>query len=121
MTRVSLRGRPDLLRQTSAVERHRLELIIATARAFLAAGSLLAISLDPSGPNQYADVAFKFLVLYDIHSVVILAILRFGPPNGGRWGLPLHAIDLGWALVITFLTEGPSSPYFALFTFVLLS
>src|SRR6478672_10423044 len=114
MTMVSLGRRPDLLRGAGGPERHRLELMIATARTFLAAGSLLAISLDPTGPNQYADLAYKFLVLYDIHSVVVLALLRFGPLNGARVGALLHVIDLGWALGITFLTEGPSSPYFAL-------
>src|SRR6476469_8011845 len=121
MPMVSLAGRPDLLRVTGPGERHRLELIIATARAFLAAGALLAITLDPLGPNQYADLAFRLLVLYDIHSVVVLAILRFGPQSGPRFGTVVHAVDLCWALGITFLTEGPSSPYFALFTFVLLA
>src|SRR4051794_27419078 len=121
MPMVSLAGRPDLLRVTGPGERHRLELMIATARAFLAAGALLAITLDPIGPNRYANLAFRFLVLYDIHSIVVLGLLRFGKLNGARYGALLHAIDLGWALGITFLTEGPSSPYFALFVFVLLS
>ena len=118
---VSLAPRPDLLRTTSARERHRLELIIATARTFLAAGALLAISLEPSGPHQYAETAYKFLVLYDIHSFVVLVLIRFWRLSSPRFGALLHVIDIGWAVGITFLTEGPSSPYFALFVFVLLA
>jgi signal transduction histidine kinase len=114
-------ARPDLHGAIDEHERHRLELIIGTARAFLAGIALITISLDPSEPTRYADLAYNLLIFYDIHSAVILLLFRFGPIRAARLGPFLHAIDLAWAVAITFLTEGPNSSYFALFVFVLLA
>ena len=102
-------------------ERHRLELIIATARGFLAAVAMVAIHVDPSEPTRHAHVAYQLLVLYDLHSFAVLLLLRFGPVWTARLAPGLHAIDLAWAVAITFLTEGPNSSFFALFVFVLLA
>src|SRR5918995_1711097 len=103
-------------------DRHRFELIIGTARVFLAATALLAIYLDPSEPSRYAHVAYILLLVYDLHgSCVLLLLLRLGPSAPPVLGVVLHGIDLLWAVSITFLTEGPNSPFFPLFIFVLLA
>jgi signal transduction histidine kinase len=117
----SLSGRPNLFGATDERERHRLELIIAIARGLLSATALLAVYLDPSEPTRYAEVAYNLLVFYELHSAAVLLLLRFGPTSTARLGPVLHAIDLAWAVSITFLTEGPNSSFFALFVFVLLS
>lgn len=112
---------PSLYGAIDEHEQNRLELIIATARGFLAALALLAIHLDPTEPTRYAELAFNLLVLYDLHSFAVLLLLRFGPIRTARLGPLFHAIDLAWAVTITFLTEGPNSSFFALFVFVLLA
>lgn len=114
-------NRPNLYGAVDQHEQHRLELMIATARGFLAAVALLAITLDPSEPTRYAEFAYNLLLFYDLHSFAVLLLLKFGPISTARLGPFLHAIDLGWAVSITFLTEGPNSSYFALFVFVLLA
>ena len=118
---LGLTTRPHLHAAMDERERHRLELIIATARAFLAGITLLAVSIDPSESSRYAAIAYKLLVFYDIHSAAVLVLFRFGPIGAARLGPLLHAIDLAWAVGITFLTEGPNSSNFALFVFVLLA
>jgi signal transduction histidine kinase len=113
--------RPHLHGALDQRERHRLELIIAIGRVFLAAVALVAVTLDPSEPTRYAGLAQVLLVFYDLHGAAVLLLLRFGSTNTVRLSPLLHAIDLVWAVGITFLTEGPNSPFFALFVFVLLA
>jgi signal transduction histidine kinase len=116
----SASARLNLYGAIDDAERHRLELIIATARGFLAAIALIAMTVDPSEPTRYAEFAYNLLLFYDIHSFAVLLLLKFGPTSTARLGPVLHAIDLAWAVSITFLTEGPNSSFFALFVFVLL-
>jgi signal transduction histidine kinase len=121
MTMSFFASKPNLYGAPDERERHRLELMIATARGFLAAVAMLAITVDPSEPTRYAEFAYDLLLFYDLHSFAVLLLLKFGPARTARLGPLLHAIDLGWAVSITFLTEGPNSSYFALFVFVLLA
>ncbi|HKY23340.1 MAG TPA: histidine kinase [Vicinamibacterales bacterium] len=118
---LGLARRPDLHGAIDEGEQHRLEYIIAIARAFLAGAALLATYLAPSEPTTYSSLAYSLLVFYDIYAAILLLLFRFGPLSAARLGLLLHTIDLVWAVSLTFLTEGPNSPFFALFVFVLLA
>jgi hypothetical protein len=94
----------------------------AEVRAYaLAAIALLAITVDPTEPTRYAEFAYNLLLIYDLHSFAVLLLLKFWPDRAVRLGPLLHAIDLVWAVSVTFLTEGPNSSFFALFVFVLLA
>ena len=115
-------GRPRLYGAIAPREQHLFELIIGTARVFLAATALLAVYFDPSEPTVYAHLTSILLLLYDVHSVcVLLLLLRLGPGWPPVISVVLHGIDLLWAVSITFLTEGPNSPFFPMFIFVLLA
>jgi signal transduction histidine kinase len=116
-----LAGKPNLYGPIDQRERQRLELMIATARGFLAAIALIAITVDPTEPTRYAEFAYNLLLIYDLHSFTVLLLLKFRPASAVRLGPLLHAIDLAWAVSVTFLTEGPNSSFFALFVFVLLA
>lgn len=48
-------GRPD--------ETHRIEGVLASARAFLAVASLAAIWIDSTEPSRYAAVAYSLMLL----------------------------------------------------------
>jgi len=105
----------------SPQETHRRAQVIATARVFLAIVSLLAIYLDPTEPARYAALAYGLMIFYALFSVLALAVLR-------RWENPatlsravVHAVDLAWASCIILFTEGPNSPFFLFYTFVLLA
>ncbi|MDP2735262.1 MAG: hypothetical protein Q8P12_03575, partial [bacterium] len=99
----------------------RVERVVATARAFLAISSLIAIYLDATEPTQYARLAYASLLLYALHSLVILIVLRFQHETTPRFSLVLHSVDVLWPVYITLFTEGPNSPFFAFFIFVLLA
>lgn len=111
---VSVRG------STIPAERVRVERVLASGRAFLATASLVAIYFDPTQPPSHAGLTYGFLIAYIAHSLAVLTVLRDHWDVSPRLQLTIHAIDLFWAASITLLTEGPNSPFFVFFIFVLL-
>jgi signal transduction histidine kinase len=96
----------------------RLEKVLATARVLLATSSLAAIFVDPTEPSRYAGVAYGLLIFYAAYSLLILLLLqlrKWAP----RYTLLTHGIDMVWAAGICLFTEGPNSPFFLFFVFVL--
>jgi len=83
----------------------------------LAAGGLLAIYLDPTQPSQ-GDTGYLFIAAYLVFALVLLAIA--GRPLGARAAIASHACEMALVCLIISYTEGPSSPFFVYFTFVLL-
>jgi signal transduction histidine kinase len=71
--------------------------------------------------HPHAKLAAVFLLLYAIQSAAVWIALRFVRVCSATPGRILHALDFGWALALTFATAGPSSPFFVLFLFVILS
>ncbi|MBI4464359.1 MAG: hypothetical protein HY647_06605 [Acidobacteria bacterium] len=104
-----------------AGEALRAEQLLALGRTFLAVGSLVAIYLDPSEPTRYAPLAYTSLLLYVLYSVAVLFALRARQECSSRLSLVLHVIDLIWPAYLTTFTEGPNSPFFPFFFFVLLA
>ena len=94
---------------------------LAASRAVLALVSLLAVYLDPTEPTRFVRLAYVLLATYSIHSLLVVALLWRRPGLATRLGWPLHAIDVVWAAILTVISQGPSSPFFPLFVFVLLA
>jgi signal transduction histidine kinase len=105
----------------SAEEGVRIEQVLSTGRAVLAFCALVAIYLDPTEPTRYARLAYALLILYVLQSVAVLVWTRAGIEKVPRFPLIVHTLDIVWAAVITMLTEGPNSPFFMFFVFVLLA
>ena len=120
-----VRARPQRflhrLRVPESHEVQRTETVLATARAVLAIASLVAIYFDPTEPSRYARLAYFSLVIYVLHSLVILVLLRVRQEYKPRFSLVLHGVDIFWPAYITLFTEGPNSPFFLFFLFVLLA
>ncbi len=102
-------------------EAQRVERVLAAARAFLAVCSLAAIYLDPTEPARYATLAYSLLIAYALHSFVILILLRVRAEPGPAFRFVVHAADVAWPTVLTLFTEGPNSPFFVIYLFVLLA
>ncbi|MGH9805529.1 MAG: histidine kinase, partial [Candidatus Acidiferrales bacterium] len=99
----------------------RIERVLATARAILAGSALVAVYFDASNPARFAELAYFLLVLYLGQSVLVLGWLRIRA-DVPRWlMLSVHASDILWPAVITLFTQGPTSPFFVLFSFALLA
>jgi signal transduction histidine kinase len=99
----------------------RVERVLATGRGFLAVTALVAIYLDPTEPVRYSFLAYFLLLTYVVYSTAILAMLRAHSEWEPKLRLWIHAADILWPTLLMIFTEGPNSPFFLFFTFVLLS
>ena len=104
----------------SAAESFRVEYVIATARAVLAAASLLAITLDPTQPGRFSKLVYRLLLAYLLYSFSALLLLRTRHRVTHRYSQVVAGLDAGWAALISLFSAGPSSPFFLFFVFVLL-
>lgn len=94
---------------------------MATGRGFLAVTALVAIYLDPTEPSRFAFLAYFLLLTYVVYSTAVLAMLRTHAEWEPKLRMWIHAADILWPTVLMIFTEGPNSPFFLFFTFVLLS
>ena len=98
----------------------RRERLITAARLLLACVAALALTVDPSKPTEYAPLAYGvvlgyagYALLAAIHAWTADAFTRW-------WPMTTHVVDLISALVVVSITDGSTSPLFALLLFPLL-
>ena len=96
------------------------EIVIAHGRVVLAAISLVAITVDPTEPQNLAQFVAATLILYAGYAVAVLAALHWRIIYKLNDAL-IHAIDLAVLALLLFLTEGFSSPFLVFFPFALLA
>lgn len=96
---------------------NRTERLIAGGRVVLAVVSLAAVWLDPSEPTRYATQTYLLLGAYVAHSIVLAVYVRRRFLPLGKLPVATHGLDLGAFTLLMYLTEGPTSPFFAYFTF----
>jgi signal transduction histidine kinase len=97
------------------------ERVLAVGRAFLTVSGFVAIYLDPTEPSRLRAVTYSVLLAYALYSLAVMAYVH-GPvrltPVHGRL---LHGLDIFWTAALTFVSEGPVSPFFLFFLFVVLA
>lgn len=96
------------------------EIVVAYGRVVIAAFSLIATVIDPTQPSSLAPLVDATLMMYAAYAVVLLAALHRRFIHNPRTAL-VHAIDLAVVALLLLLTDGLSSPFLGLFTFVLLA
>jgi signal transduction histidine kinase len=99
----------------------RTERVLAIGRAFLTVTGLLAIFLDPTEPARLREVTYGVLLAYAIYSVAVLAYVHSSARATVRHGYILHGLDILWTSALTFVSEGPVSPFFLFFLFAVLA
>ena len=109
-------GRPQA--PTDPSEVRRIERWLATARVFLTISALAAIYMDPTQLG-HAPIAYGLLGLYLIHGVLVITLLRRRKQSTAAFRLLVHAADIVWPAFISIFAEGPRSPFFLFFFFVL--
>jgi hypothetical protein len=109
-------GRQQVAADPSEVR--RTERWLATARVFLAISALAAIYMDPTQLGQ-APLAYGLLGFYLIHGVLVMSLLRRRQESTPAFRLLIHAADIVWPAFISIFAEGPRSPFFLFFFFVL--
>src|ERR1700686_2560354 len=99
-------------------EIRRIERWLATARVFLTISALAAIYMDPTQLG-HAPIAYGLLGIYLIHGVMVITLLRRRQQSTLAFRLLVHAADIVWPAFISVFAEGPRSPFFLFFFFVL--
>ena len=101
--------------------RIRAERLIATSRVVLALFSLLAVWLDPHTSATYARATYFLLLAYVSYALIVASVAWLAHGRIVRLGLVTHVLDLLLFSLLTYLTEGPTSPFFIYFTFAIVA
>jgi signal transduction histidine kinase len=109
-------GRPPA--PTEPGEVRRIERWLATARVFLAVSALVAVRMDPTQLGD-SPAAYGLLGFYMGNSILVLMLLRRRKASTARFRVLVHAADIVWPAFISVFAEGPRSPFFLFFVFVL--
>ena len=109
-------GRPQA--PTDPGEIRRTERWLATARVFLAVSALVAIRMDPTQLGN-SPAAYGLLGFYMGNSILVLMLLRRRKASTASFRLLVHAADIVWPAFISVFGDGPRSPFFLFFVFVL--
>ena len=99
-------------------ETRRIERWLATARVFLAVSTLVAIRMDPTELG-HSWAAYGLFVFYMANGILILMLLRRRQQSTAAFRLLVHAGDIVWPALISIFAEGPRTPFFLFFFFVL--
>jgi signal transduction histidine kinase len=103
---------------TDPGETRRIERWLATARVFLAISALVAIRMDPTELG-HSWTAYGLFVFYLANGILVLMLLRRREQSTAAFRLMVHAGDIVWPALISIFAEGPRSPFFLFFVFVL--
>jgi signal transduction histidine kinase len=99
-------------------ETRRIERWLATARVFLAVSALVAIRMDPTQLG-HSWTAYGLFVFYLANGILVMMLLRRRQQSTAAFRFLVHAGDVAWPAVISIFAEGPRSPFFLFFVFVL--
>jgi len=99
-------------------ETRRIERWLATARVFLAVSTLVAIRMDPTELG-HSWAAYGLFVFYMANGILILMLLRRRQQSTAAFRFLVHAGDVAWPALISIFAEGPRTPFFLFFFFVL--
>lgn len=107
--------------RSESAERVRTERVIAVGRAFLTVTGLVAIYFDPTEPRRLQTITYGVLMGYAAYGVLVMYLVYGASQLSQRQIRTLHAVDILWTSVLTFVSEGPVSPFFLFFLFVVLA
>jgi len=120
-----LRSRADRYQQSWRLrippdpsETRRIERWLATARVFITAATLLAIRMDPTELG-HSWAAYGLFVFYLANGILIMMLLRRRQQSTPAFRLLVHATDIMWPALISVVSNGPRTPFFLFFFFVL--
>ena len=99
-------------------ETRRIERWLATARVFLAVSALVAIRMDPTEMG-HSWAAYGLFAFYLGNGVGLMMLLRRRQQSTAAFRILVHAADIVWPALISIFSEGPRTPFFLFFVFVL--
>ncbi|HEX2134774.1 MAG TPA: sensor histidine kinase [Microvirga sp.] len=96
------------------------EQLIAVGRIFLTVFALIAVMVEGPPSSSSGGAIYTILTAYVGFAILQGAYVLGRRPSAGQQ-LFAHAFDLVAVSVLMALTEGPTSPFFVFFTFILLA
>src|SRR5260370_6645368 len=98
-----------------------LDLNIGRARIGLSLVALASMYVDPTvtGPFSIGPQMLAFMVCHLVYSISVYIAVKSGAPYGRLPALST-GLDIIFATVVAFLTEGPTSPAYAFFAFAII-
>jgi two-component sensor histidine kinase len=97
----------------------RVEESLAVARVFIVCAALIAIYVDPNEPSRYVELGYVLLGVNIIYSLGLLVYLRRLDNLSPKMQVYIQLVDVFWAALLSFFSQGPGSVYFAFFIFAL--
>jgi signal transduction histidine kinase len=94
--------------------------VVAYARLGLAGFALAAIYIDPTQPSYFSNLTYSILTGYVIYAVVLAVAANFEVIEN-KGPLVRHLFDFAVCASLTVLTNGPTTPFFVFFTFMMVS
>jgi signal transduction histidine kinase len=96
------------------------ERVIAFARLTLTAFTICATFFDPPRDSHDAQITYIVASGYLAFAIIAFCVVMLRPPR--RWEqLVAHTVDISCVCLLMHFNDGPNSPYFIFFTFILLS
>lgn len=95
----------------------RVDRLIGTARAVLAAFMLAAVWLDPTEPARYASVSYAILVGYAGLSLAVAGLAWKQTPVSALAATLALGADPVFYTTVVLVTEGPASPFLIISVF----
>ena len=103
----------------STGEIRRTERWLATARVALTIVAVLTLWIEPVRGLVYSPWLYWLLLVYLVHSVVVMLLVRFRPQSTNAFRLVVHAVDILWPVLISLFATAQSGPFFLFFVFVM--
>jgi signal transduction histidine kinase len=118
---VSTSGGYAPARAHSTTDRVHAEQVLALARVAMCLACVTASFIGAVAPPPYLSIARALLLAYTGLSLIFLGVFAYASPRPLTVGRAFHAGDFAWAATLNLLSVGPTSPFFVLFLFCILS
>jgi len=105
----------------SAGEIRRTERWLASARVSLTIAAVLTLWMVPVRGFVYSRWLYWLLIVYFVHAVVVMLLLRFRPQSTKAFRLVVHAVDILWPALISMFATAQQGPFFLFFVFVMVA
>jgi signal transduction histidine kinase len=99
----------------------RVEESLAVARVFIVVAALIAVYIDPTEPSRFVAVSYAFLIINLVYSLGLLVYVRSLGDVSAKLQTSIHWIDVFWASLLSFFSQGPGSVFFVFFILALVS
>src|SRR5580700_9927807 len=103
----------------SAGEIRRTERWLASARVALTIVAIVTLWMEPVRGFVYSPWLYWLLIVYFVHAVVVMLLVRFRPQSTKAFRLVVHGLDIVWPVLILMFAPAQDGPFFLFFVFVM--